>query len=110
MLVLLGQGDGTFHQPVSHATDACPTSPVVADMNNDRVPDVAVVASGLIQVFLGSGDGTLLGPCTSAVNQGTVYSIVFVEPTNPRGFGALVAALPGENAIALLQWVASPQT
>jgi hypothetical protein len=58
LLVLLGNGDGSFQSPLHLAIPASDTlnafSPVIADFNGDGKPDIAV--AGL--VFLGNGDGT----------------------------------------------------
>ena len=42
--VLLGNGDGTFQQPVSYATGDGPESVAVGDFNGDGRPDFAVPA------------------------------------------------------------------
>jgi len=75
--VLLGNGDGTFQSPVQYQTDYGPGPVAVADVNNDGKPDVIVVnlcpfvgnggclMAGVIQVFLGNGDGTLQSPIAS---------------------------------------------
>ncbi len=63
--VLLGNGDGTFHRPVSYSFNTYPSWVVIADVNGDHKPDLIV--SGQVNlgenveplgVFLGNGDGT----------------------------------------------------
>ncbi|HVA46390.1 MAG TPA: FG-GAP-like repeat-containing protein [Pirellulales bacterium] len=58
LLVLLGNGDGSFASPTTITIPASDPQPVdsiaIADFNGDGKPDIA--ASGMI--FLGNGDGT----------------------------------------------------
>jgi hypothetical protein len=58
--VELGNGDGTFAQPVYYPTPAGgPNDLVVRDFNGDRNLDVAVNCMGVVAVLLGTPDGTL---------------------------------------------------
>ena len=60
MIVLLGNGDGTFQAAVSHAVGDRPVSVVVADLDGDTLPDL-VSANGNsddVSVLLGNGDGS----------------------------------------------------
>jgi hypothetical protein len=67
LMILLGNGDGTFQSPVSYATGDIHQWAQIADFNGDGHPDVAVLNLGAgdraqqIAVFPGHGDGTL-GP------------------------------------------------
>jgi len=65
--ILLGNGDGTFQTAVSYNTIGIASSSVaVADVNGDGKPDLAVsnecsgnnCANGVVNIFLGNGDGT----------------------------------------------------
>lgn len=58
--VELGNGDGTFQQPVTIPTGNQPWSIVVGDFNNDGKPDLAVTnyADNTVTLLLGNGDGT----------------------------------------------------
>ncbi|ABF40389.1 Integrin-like protein [Candidatus Koribacter versatilis Ellin345] len=63
--IWLGNGDGTFQPPLaSYAIDKDAQGLLVADFNNDGIPDVAVGSDGgtLIWIFPGNGDGTLNAP------------------------------------------------
>lgn len=67
--VLLGNGDGTFKDPVTYAAGAWPGFGVIADFNKDGRLDVAVAnraigTPGQVLIFLGNGDGTLQAPVT----------------------------------------------
>jgi FG-GAP-like repeat len=59
VVVLLGNGDGTFQTPVSYATRGSPGALVVADFNGDGKPDLAVQTwHQTLSVLFGNGDGT----------------------------------------------------
>jgi hypothetical protein len=65
IVVLLGNGDGTFQSPVPYQAGLAPFAMVVADFNNDGTPDLAVTNAGVlsdpgntVSVLLGNGDGT----------------------------------------------------
>jgi hypothetical protein len=61
---LHGNGDGTFADPVVHATapSSRPVAMKIADVNHDDRPDVVIgnYLSGTIGVALGHGDGTFV--------------------------------------------------
>ncbi|MGB8260997.1 MAG: FG-GAP-like repeat-containing protein [Terracidiphilus sp.] len=56
--VALGNGDGTFQQPVKYDEKGDSNEVHVADMNGDGTPDLVVSYSGGVSVMLGNGDGT----------------------------------------------------
>jgi FG-GAP-like repeat len=61
VIVLLGNGDGTFGAPVAMATGAAaPTTMVAADLNGDGRMDLAMSDPGTqsVYIMLGNGDGT----------------------------------------------------
>jgi hypothetical protein len=67
--VLLGNGDGTFQDPVTCAVGSYPDSLVSGDFNGDGRTDLAV-ANGFskdVSVLLGHGDGTFQEQVTYAV-------------------------------------------
>jgi hypothetical protein len=55
-VVFLGDGNGTVQPPVNTGIDG--NDMIVADFNNDGVPDVATLGFQALYVFLGKGDGT----------------------------------------------------
>ena len=61
--VLLGKGNGSFQAPKSMPVSGTVRSLAVADMNGDGKLDVVAGvdtgSGGLVQVYLGNGDGTL---------------------------------------------------
>jgi len=59
VLILLGNGDGTFQTPVSYPLKVNAASGATADFNHDGKLDIAVVDNiGLVSTLLGNGDGT----------------------------------------------------
>lgn len=67
--VLLGNGDGSFKSPVLYAQSEANSgnqsnSVLVADFNNDKIPDVAIggVGGQSLAVLIGKGDGTFAAP------------------------------------------------
>lgn len=79
VLTLLGNGDGTFKAPINAATVSSFVEPgltdatiAVADFNGDGKPDLAVVTSDFMQVFLGNGDGSFTHTKDYARNYGAV--------------------------------------
>jgi serine/threonine protein kinase len=68
--VLLGNGDGTFQDPISFETGTRPRNAVVADVNGDGKPDLVVVNGGDPEkrqkgsacILLGDGKGSFGKP------------------------------------------------
>ena len=63
--VLLGNGDGTFANPVNYAAMSAPASLSIDDVNGDGKLDLIVGGSDItpagtagLEVLLGNGDGT----------------------------------------------------
>jgi hypothetical protein len=58
--VLLGNGDGTFREPVSHRTGMGSVALAIGDLDADGKPDLAVANqdNDNLSVLLGRGDGT----------------------------------------------------
>ena len=83
VLVLLGNGDGTFQSPVSYPVGDNPTGIIAADFNGDGILDLAVGSSvdfsgsyfdGTVSVLLGIGDGT--------------FQLQIVSPDTPNNYPA----------------------
>jgi hypothetical protein len=69
LVVLLGNGDGTFTAAPSIPTDANPGAIAAGDFNNDDILDLAIAnyGEGTVSIFLGNGDGTFSVPTVISV-------------------------------------------
>jgi hypothetical protein len=92
--VLLGRGDGTFGGPnVFDAGGSQPVAPVVADLNEDRIPDITTPngdPSSEVSVLLGRSDGGLLPFKT--------------YHTGPDPHTVVAADLNGDGHVDLVAW------
>ena len=60
VIILLGNGDGTFGAPLTIPVGKSPAAIVAADFNNDGKLDLAIAnfGDGTVTLLLGNGDGT----------------------------------------------------
>jgi hypothetical protein len=78
--ILFGNGNGTFQPPVNYAVGVSPESVIVADLNNDGKPDLAVANLGCcgdrqlstVSILLGDGHGAFQTSRTYPVPTGAV--------------------------------------
>jgi hypothetical protein len=111
--VLIGNGDGTFHNPVQYAAAVGTTSLTVADLNSDGTPDIVVansdtahVTTGALNVFIGKGDGTFRAGTTYDIGLGA--SSVAVADLNDDGKLDLIVStfarstIPGPDSVTVL--------
>jgi hypothetical protein len=76
--VLLGNGDGTFKDPVDYPVDLQPTFVASGDFDGDGTPDLAVsnYTSQTVSVLLGNGDGTFKPAVSYPVGSGALQVTV----------------------------------
>lgn len=64
VMILLGNGDGTFGPPATFVVGNSPEAILAADFNNDGKLDLVVAncADATVTLLLGNGDGTFTQP------------------------------------------------
>jgi hypothetical protein len=88
LTVFLGNGDGTLAASVSYFAGEGANSFVVADFNNDGIPDFAVASSAGLGILLGKGDGTFQAATFTA---SSVNSLLATADLNHDGNADLIA-------------------
>jgi len=75
--VMLGNGDGTFRNPVYYTAGQDPQLVIVADFNNDGNLDILATdyVGGTVSVLLGNGDGTFAAAEDSFTPPGPTYAV-----------------------------------
>ena len=101
VVVLLGNGDGTFQPGTAYTSGVAATSLAVADLNGDGHPDLVVADMGVwpntygaVSVLLGNGDGTFQPAVTYSSGAGGAYSVA-VADVNGDGKPDIVVADEG---------------
>jgi len=89
VLVLLGNGDGTFKAPASYYAGLSELWLALADFNRDGNLDIAVANSAGAAVLLGKGDGTFDSPIFTSGASG--YIQVNAADVNGDGIPDLIA-------------------
>jgi hypothetical protein len=91
--VLLGNGDGTFQDPVAYPVGALPTDIEAPDLNGDGTPDLVVLnqndsgMNGSISILYGNGDGTFqpsAAPPLTFPGSTTVAFATLLDPDSGR--------------------------
>ena len=100
--VLLGNGDGTFQDPIRIAVGMGASSVVVGDFNGDLIPDIAVISSGnTVSVLLGNGDGTFQDPLSYLAGD-IPMSLVAADFNGDGAFDLATANFHSANVSVLL--------
>ncbi len=81
VMVLLGNGDGTFRAPLSFGVGRGPVSSSVGDFNGDGVQDLAVSnwdgnTGTIVSVLVGNGDGTFQAAQNVVAGRGVLFAAV----------------------------------
>jgi hypothetical protein len=101
ILVLLGNGDGTFQTARNFAAGNGPYSVAVGDFNRDGRQDLAVaIYPDNVSVLLGNGDGTFQG--AQIFGAGTFPSSVAVGDFNLDGLPDLAVANNRSDDVSVL--------
>jgi hypothetical protein len=98
--VLLGNGDGTFQDPVSYATGSSTYAVAVGDFNKAGLDDLAVVnhGSGTVSVLIANSDGTF----QKATNYPITFGPLAVAVGDFTGNGFLDLAVADYNSVRIL--------
>ena len=111
VMILLGNGDGTFQNPVPYTTGSNPVALVAQDFDGDGQPDLAVVNQGdgttasTVSVLLGiKANGTQNGTFTAKTDYpvGISPSAITTAVFNTGGFTDLAVANKGSNTVSIL--------
>jgi hypothetical protein len=102
LLILSGNGDGTFTAAASPATGMAPNSLAVGDFNGDGIPDLAVANAGSsnVTILLGNGDGTFTATTSPAADNGSTS--VALADFNGDGREDLVVANSADSSATSL--------
>jgi hypothetical protein len=102
VLILLGNGDGTFRSPVTYGVGVGPNNVVAADLNHEGNLDL-VVANSLspyLSILMGNGDGTFQPATQSPPLDNPTF--VAVGDFNGDGIPDLVALCSNDSINVLL--------
>lgn len=101
--VMLGNGDGTFRQgqivggQMGSGNGIETEDVAVADFNGDGIPDLALLnaSQGLVQAYLGSGDGTFTASPLTSPSTGTSAVAVVAGDLNGDGLADVAVTSAG---------------
>jgi hypothetical protein len=100
--VLLGNGDGTFQDPVSYQVGTGAGAALVGDFNGDGIPDLAVLSAGnAVSVLRGNGDGSFQDP-VSYLAGNTPVALVAADFNGDRALDLATANGVSGNVSVLL--------
>lgn len=102
--VQLGNGDGTFQQPITIPTRNQPASIVTGDFNNDGKLDLALTNYGdnTVTLLLGNGDGTFTTASGSPYQVGRQPTSIVAADFNGDGKLDLAVANSMDGTVSIL--------
>jgi len=102
ILILAGNGNGTFQAPVSYSVPKGAQSLLALDLNGDGLPDLATAGGGFVSVLLNSG-GHFGQPVTTAIPfaANEQYYLAYTD-LDRDGKLDLIAACLNSNALVVL--------
>jgi len=102
VVVLLGNGNGTFQAPKSFTTANAISALTTGEFNGDGRPDLVTVSSSTnsVSVFLGNGDGTFSQQGTIPVGRNPIA--VVVGDMNGDGFADIGTANSSSANVSML--------
>ena len=104
IMVLLGNGDGTFQAPVSYTVGDPSNIAVGSFRTGSGILDLAVVNRNLntVSVLLGNGDGTYQAPTNYSIGNSGQFPAIDVGDFNQDGNLDLVATNQGGSTVSVL--------
>ncbi|MEZ5461825.1 FG-GAP repeat domain-containing protein [Dokdonella sp.] len=105
--VLLGNGDGTFAEPVEYEVGAYPNVVKAADLNGDDSSDIVAISTGgeALSVFLGMGDGTFAARMDYSLPNFLPWGIAIKDVDGDKVLDVVVSAFSTFATFALLKGV-----
>ncbi len=100
LLVLLGNGDGTFQTPVQTPVSFDSASFLPADFNGDAKADLAVTSQSGVFVFVSNGDGTFQPPADVVPNPGCCFTF-WIATADFDGAAADLLIADGSSRVSL---------
>ena len=103
VVILLGNGDGSFQTPTPYGVGSLPWNVVVGDINQDGFLDLAVASDGggNISLLLGNGNGTFQA-ATYVPTPGAQVGSVAIGDFNGDGYPDLATTSAPNNSIYVL--------
>jgi hypothetical protein len=101
--VLLGNGDGSFQDPISIPVPGGPFQVAVGDFNGDGIPDLVTVnaLTNTVSVLRGNGDGSFGAPVNYPV--GVDPAALMVGDFNGDGIPDVAVANSVSNSVSVLR-------